>query len=75
MARNAGALVNIEDAKPLCDFHVPSLVRRGDLVMTVSTAGRSPGLARRLRRHLEKLFGDEFYLMYERKYQNLSQNL
>ncbi len=60
MARNAGALVNIEDAKPLCDFHVPSLVRRGDLVMTVSTAGRSPGLARRLRRHLEKLFGDEW---------------
>jgi len=29
-------------------------------MMTVSTAGRSPGLARRLRRHLESLFGDEW---------------
>jgi len=60
MARDAGVLVNIEDSKPLCDFHVPSSVRRGDLMMTVSTAGRSPGLARRLRRHLESLFGDEW---------------
>ncbi len=60
MARKAGALVNIEDMKPLCDFHLPALVRRGDLVVSVSTGGRSPGLARRLKRHLEKLFGEEW---------------
>lgn len=59
-ARAFGALVNIEDVKPLCDFHVPSMVRRGDLTMTISTGGKSPGLARRLRRHLEVLFGPEW---------------
>lgn len=54
-AKAAGALVNVEDVKPLCDFHVPSLLRRGDLTVTISTGGKSPGLARRLRRYLEDL--------------------
>jgi precorrin-2 dehydrogenase/sirohydrochlorin ferrochelatase len=60
LAREAGRLVNTEDVKALCDFHVPSVVRRGDLLLTVSTGGRSPGLARRLRRHMEALFGPEW---------------
>jgi len=59
-ARAAGRLVNTEDVKPLCDFHVPAVVRRGDLTITVSTGGKAPGLARRLRLHLEKLFGPEW---------------
>ena len=59
-ARAAGALVNTEDVKPLCDFHVPSVMRRGDLTITVSTGGKAPGLSRRLRRHLEGLFGSEW---------------
>lgn len=56
MARALGVLVNVEDRKPWCDFHVPSIVRRGDLQIAISTSGRSPGLARRLRRFLESLF-------------------
>jgi len=60
VVRASGGLVNVEDVKPLCDFHVPSVVRRGDLVLTVSTGGKSPGLARRLRRYLETLFGPEW---------------
>lgn len=59
-ARAGGILVNTEDNKPLCDFHVPASVRRGDLLMTVSTGGNSPGLARRLRKHLEKEFSSEW---------------
>lgn len=59
-AREAGRLVNTEDVKPLCDFHVPSILRRGDLTIAVSTGGKAPGLARRLRRHLEGLFGPEW---------------
>ncbi|HUD53327.1 precorrin-2 dehydrogenase/sirohydrochlorin ferrochelatase family protein, partial [Parvibaculum sp.] len=48
------------DVKALCDFHVPSTVRRGDLLLTVSTGGKSPGLARRLRRYLEDLFDPDW---------------
>lgn len=59
-ARATGALVNVEDVRDWCDFHNPSLVRRGDLLLTVSTGGRSPGLAARIRRWLERSFGPEW---------------
>ena len=57
---NFAALVNVEDVKPWCDFHNPALVRRGDLLLTVSTNGRSPGLAARIRRQLAATFGAEW---------------
>ena len=53
LARAAGVLVNVEDQPALCDFHVPARIRHGDLLVTVSTAGRAPGLARILRQDLE----------------------
>jgi precorrin-2 dehydrogenase/sirohydrochlorin ferrochelatase len=59
-ARRAGILVNVEDIPALCDFHVPAIVRRGDLLFSVSTRGRAPGLARRLREWLEQRFGPEW---------------
>jgi precorrin-2 dehydrogenase/sirohydrochlorin ferrochelatase len=59
-ARRAGLLVNVEDMPALCDFHVPAIVRRGDLMFSVSTRGRAPGLARRLREWLEERFGPEW---------------
>ena len=59
-AHAAGTLVNVEDVPELCDFHVPAIVRRGDLVLTASTGGRAPGLARRLREWLEDRFGPEW---------------
>lgn len=55
-AQALGILVNVEDVVPLCDFHVPSLVRRGDLLLTVSTGGKSPALAQLVRERLESLF-------------------
>src|SRR6185369_3001873 len=42
------------------NVHAPALLRRGDLLLTVSTGGRSPGLARRLKRFLEGIFGAEW---------------
>ena len=60
LARNAGVLVNVEDVPDLCDFHVPATVRRGDLLVTVSTGGLAPGLSRILREWLETRFGDEW---------------
>ena len=59
-ARAGGVLVNVEDAPELCDFHVPAVVRRGALLLTVSTGGRAPGLARRLREWLQRRFGPEW---------------
>ena len=59
-ARALGILVNVEDEPDLCDFHVPAIVRRGDLVLTVSTGGLAPGLARHLREWLEQQFGREW---------------
>lgn len=58
--KEAGVLVNVADAPELCDFTVPGQVRRGDLLLTVSTGGQSPALARRLRRELEEQYGDEY---------------
>ena len=59
-ARALGVLVNVEDVIALCDFHVPALVRRGQLLLTVSTGGAAPGLARRLREWLAASFGPEW---------------
>ncbi len=60
LARALGVLVNVEDVKAWCDFHNPSIVRRGDLLLTVSTGGKSPGLAARIRRQLAQSFGPEW---------------
>lgn len=60
VARAMGILVNVEDRRSWCDVHMPAVIRRCDLVLTVSTNGRSPGLARRLKRFLEALFGPEW---------------
>lgn len=60
LARRHGLLVNVEDRPKYCDFHVPSVVRRGDLTLTVSTNGRAPGLSRKIRRWLEEWFGPEW---------------
>lgn len=55
--RKMCVIVNVEDVIPLCDFHTPSQVRSGDLLLTISTKGKSPGLARRLRKYLSATFG------------------
>lgn len=59
-ARRLKVLVNVEDVLPLCDFHVPAIVRRGELLLTASTGGQVPGLARRLREKLADEFGPEW---------------
>ena len=65
-ARAGGCLVNVEDVVAFCDFHNPSQVRRGDLLLTVSTAGKSPGLAARIRAQLARAFGPEWASRLER---------
>jgi precorrin-2 dehydrogenase / sirohydrochlorin ferrochelatase len=56
-AQRRGILCNVVDVPDLCDFFYPSVVRRGDLQIAVSTAGNSPSLAQKIRQQLEKEFG------------------
>ena len=53
-------LVNVIDDAENSDFIAPSYMRRGDVTIAISTAGRSPALARKIRTRLEKDFGDEY---------------
>lgn len=53
-------LINRADAQAESDFITPATVRRGPLVLTVSTSGASPALARKIKADLEEQF-DEVY--------------
>ncbi len=55
-----GVLCNVVDDPEHCDFFYPAVVRRGPLLIAISTSGRSPALARRLRIELERQFGSEY---------------
>ena len=55
-----GILVNVVDDPVHCSFFVPAIVRRGSLCLAISTEGKSPMLARRIREKLEKEFGPEY---------------
>jgi precorrin-2 dehydrogenase / sirohydrochlorin ferrochelatase len=54
-AEAAGILINAVDDPPFCDFYFPSVVRRGNLQIAISTAGESPALAQRLRKEINAL--------------------
>ncbi|MGD9234985.1 MAG: bifunctional precorrin-2 dehydrogenase/sirohydrochlorin ferrochelatase, partial [Desulfobacterales bacterium] len=51
---------NIADRPKACNFILPSIVNRGDLIIAISTSGQSPAFAKKLRKDLEKEFGDEY---------------
>jgi precorrin-2 dehydrogenase/sirohydrochlorin ferrochelatase len=58
-------LCNVVDVTHLCNFILPSIMRRGDLAIGVSTAGASPALARKIRLELEERYGPEHALVLE----------
>jgi precorrin-2 dehydrogenase / sirohydrochlorin ferrochelatase len=59
-ARSRNLLCNIVDRPRECNFIVPAAIRRGDLIIAVSTGGRSPALAKKIRQDLENLFPDSY---------------
>jgi precorrin-2 dehydrogenase/sirohydrochlorin ferrochelatase len=61
-AQKRGLLVNAVDQPDDCNFIVPSSLKRGDLLIAVSTSGKSPALARKVRVELESHFGPEYEL-------------
>lgn len=58
-------LCNVVDVTHLCNFILPSIMRRGDLAIAVSTGGASPALARRIRLAIEQCYGDEYAVAME----------
>jgi siroheme synthase-like protein len=59
-ARREGVLINVADDLENSDFIVPSYTHRGGITVAVSTAGKSPALARKIRARLEQGLGDEY---------------
>jgi precorrin-2 dehydrogenase/sirohydrochlorin ferrochelatase len=58
-ARTLGVLCNSVDDPPDCDFFYPSVVRRGDLQIAISTGGKSPALAQRLRQEIDAMLPED----------------
>ena len=59
-ARKRRIICNVVDVPELCDFYYPAVVERGWLQIAISTSGKSPALAQRLRKDLEARFGPEY---------------
>lgn len=58
--RCKGIMCNVIDNLNSSDFIVPSTVKRGDLVISVSTSGKSPALSKKIRGEIEKVYGEEY---------------
>ena len=66
-AKEKGKLINVADNPELCDFYLGSVVKKGNLKIAISTNGKSPTIAKRLREHLNTIIPDEI--------ENLLQNM
>ena len=64
-AEERKVLLNVVDNPKLCTFIAPSIIERKDLTIAVSTGGKSPALARRVREELEQLFPPEYGALLE----------
>ncbi len=58
-AHRAGKLVNVADKPELCDFYLSSVVRKGNLKIAISTNGKSPTIAKRLKEVITNMIPDE----------------
>ena len=63
--KQRGVWVNAVDDPANCDFIMPGIVRRGDIILAVSTSGGSPAMARKLREDLEQFLTPEYALMLD----------
>ena len=66
LATQKNLLTNIVDDKDISNFTLPSVVDRGDFILTFSTNGKLPALSRKLRIEFEEKFGKEYQLYLEK---------
>ena len=64
-SRSRGKLVNVVDEPARCNFILPAIFRRKDLLVAVSTGGKSPALARKLREKMEEKYGPEYGILLD----------
>ena len=58
-AKEKGKLINVADTPELCDFYLGSIVKKGNLKIAISTNGKSPTIAKRLKEHINNIIPDE----------------
>jgi len=64
-AEKCKLLCNIADRPAACNFILPAIVQQGDLVLAISTSGKSPAFAKKLRKDLEKQFGEAYAIFLD----------
>ncbi len=64
-AEKKNLLCNIADRPAACNFILPAIVAQGDLVLAISTSGKSPAFAKKLRKDLEKQFGKAYAIFLD----------
>jgi precorrin-2 dehydrogenase/sirohydrochlorin ferrochelatase len=62
-AQKKNVLINAADDPPNCSFTIPSFMRKGDLILSLSTNGASPAYAARLRRELEEIIPENIEVL------------
>ncbi len=67
-ARKRKVLVNVADTPDLCDFYLSSIVKKGNLKIAISTNGKSPTVAKRLKELLQETLPDELDDLLEQMY-------
>lgn len=65
-AQKHGILANVVDVPPLCDFYYPAVVKRGQLIVAISSAGESPYLAQRVRDEISELLPEDLATAVDR---------
>lgn len=58
--RNCGKLINVVDDINLSNYIVPSYIKRGDLLISISTGGKSPSLSSKIKKELEEKYDDSY---------------
>jgi uncharacterized protein len=58
-AKRKGILINVADTPELCDFYLGSIVKKGNLKIAISTNGKSPTIAKRIKEHISEIIPDE----------------
>jgi precorrin-2 dehydrogenase/sirohydrochlorin ferrochelatase len=63
--RKQNKLVNVADNPPLCDFYMGGIVTKGNVKIAISTNGKSPTTAKRLRQFFEEVIPDDIHKMVQ----------